>query len=143
MATSMETIHMETIHKRHRFEVRKETQRGNTTATKRSTAITTKLWTDTSNETSAKYGVTLHVKICHNTSGDGPGLQMEIHKSHRHNDQGKQQIRHGHVDDEKVDWFSSKLVFCKRLLLSRNFRGKKQRRGCKEQWFLQFGMLHG
>ena len=36
---------------------------------------------------------------------------MEIHKSHRHRDQGKQKIRHGHVDDEKVDWFSQSWRF--------------------------------
>ena len=68
MATSMETTHMETIHKRHRFEVRRETRSGNTTATKRSTAMTTKLWTDTSKKTSAKYGVTLHVIFATTTS---------------------------------------------------------------------------
>ena len=87
MATSMETTHMETIHKRHRFEVRRETRSGNTTATKRSTAIKTKLWTDTSKETSAKYGVTLHVILnCHNSFVDDLGLQKAIYKTHRYHD---------------------------------------------------------
>ena len=48
--------------------MRRETRSGNTTATKRSTALTTKLWTDTSKKTSAKYGVTLHVIFATTTS---------------------------------------------------------------------------
>ena len=35
----------------------------------------------------------------------------------------------------------SNLAFCKQLLLSRNFRGEKKRRWCKEQWLLQFCAL--
>ena len=36
---------------------------------------------------------------------------MELHKSHRHKNQGKQEIRHCHVDNEKVDWFSQSWPF--------------------------------
>ena len=111
MANSMETIHMEAIHKRHRFEVRRETRSGNTTATKRSTAMTTKLWVDTSMETPTKHGVTLHVVLARAPLVMAQECRWRYTRVTGTTIKGKQQIRHGHVDDEKVDWFSKSWRF--------------------------------
>ena len=111
MATSMETTHMETIHKRHRFKVRRETRNGNTTATKRSTAITTKLWTDSSKKTSAKYGVILHVILA--TTASVMTQECRWKYTRLTGITIKENRRSGMVKltYKKVDWFSQSWRF--------------------------------
>ena len=56
----MVTIQVARMKKKHNFELMSGQRRGNTTAPNRSTAIRTRLWTDTKTETYCTKGSSLH-----------------------------------------------------------------------------------